>query len=513
MVSSSILRSKLVQKPYQLFHYHFLLEKDPYSTVSDLSFDTDPATSLAQFKNHHWTWKESLHYGFLASVIFFVYIIFPASFLVKTAILAAFVLCFVIPLTSQFFVHALPIFAWLALYFSCGKIPNEWKPAISVKVLPALETIMYGDNLSNVLATINTSTLDLLAWIPYGVIHFSAPFIVAFFIFLFAPPTSLRSFGFAFGYMNLLGVITQILFPAAPPWYKLLHELEPANYSMSGSPGGLGRIDKLFGVDMYTTAFSNSPVIFGAFPSLHSGCSVMDVLFLCWLFPKFRIVWWGYATWLWWSTMYLTHHYFIDLIGGAVLSLVVFEYTKYNHLPVVDSNKFCRWSYSQIVKIDMQAEDPLSTTVYSFNDIENQNQSHRSAFPTFIYNQQPQPEAYELSNVTTRSRQSSRSYVPTINTSATSLATPSVGYARSSSSLNLPLQEVDEVPTVVEEESEDTSSLENSATPSVFDEDHHLISSTTSTTSLDELESPVHDVRSTLLSNAAKLKASSYKSK
>ncbi|GME88050.1 unnamed protein product [[Candida] boidinii] len=149
-----------------------------------------------------------------------------------------------------------------------------------------METILYGDNLSELLAGYKATVLDVLAWFPYGIVHFALPFIVAVLIWLFAPPTSLRSFGFAFGYMNLIGVIIQNIFATAPPWYKILHGLEKANYSMKGSPGGLGRIDDLFGFDMYTTTFTNSPLIFGAFPSLHSACATMDALWLSYLFPK-----------------------------------------------------------------------------------------------------------------------------------------------------------------------------------------------------------------------------------
>lgn len=491
----SLLRMRAIQKPYQLFYQYFLSEKDPRSTLTNLSFDVNYATSIKKFKNHNWSINEIAHYSFLSSVILFVYIIFPASFLVKTSILLPFILCFLIPVTSQFFVHALPIFTWLALYFSCGKIPDTWKPAISVKVLPALETILYGDNLSNVLATFNNSVMDIIAWLPYGIVHFSAPFVVAFFIFLFAPPTSLRSFGFAFGYMNLLGVMTQLLFPAASPWYKNLYGLQPANYGMSGSPGGLGRIDELLGFDMYTTAFSNSPVIFGAFPSLHSGCAVMDVLFLSWLFPRFRIVWWGYATWLWWSTMYLTHHYFIDLIGGAALSFAVFQYTKYNHLPIVDHTKFCRWSYTQINKIDIQTIDPLSNNyVYISNDIELAMPLGRFDTPFRFQNASNSTlaapisaDTYEMAPIS-RSRQPSRSLVPTQGGASTSnLAVNLDGLSstgKSSSSLNLPLTEEENRP----EEFEDTSSLNNSGPPSVFDEEQAHISSTTSVTSLDEIE-------------------------
>lgn len=352
--------ASVIQVPVHLFQRYFLLEKLPGATVSDLDFDTRVTTTLQRIRHHRWLRGDVAHYTFLAAVNLFVFTVFPAPVLAKLVVLAFFALIFMIPLTLQFFFNALPILTWLALFFTCLKIPNSWKPLISVQVLPALETIVYGDNLSAVLATINNRVFDVMAWLPYGIIHFSVPFIVAALIFLFAPPTALRGYAFAFGYMNLVGVLIQLCFPAAPPWYKIRNGLEPANYSMQGSPGGLGRIDQLLGVDMYTTAFSNSPVIFGAFPSLHSGCAVMEVLFMCWVFPRARVLWWTYACWLWWLTMYLTHHYFIDLIGGAVLLLLVFMYTKYVHLPVMDQLKWCRWLYDSVTKINMVQEDPLT---------------------------------------------------------------------------------------------------------------------------------------------------------
>lgn len=342
----------------------------PGIEVTFLNWSTRIQDNIQHVKLRDWSRAEIFHYSFLFLVIIFVTVILPMNIFFKLVIFALFGLAFLMPITSQFFVNALPVFAWLALYFSAGKIPISWKPPISVKVLPAMETILYGDDLSNALAATTNTFLDIVAWIPYGMIHFSAPFVVAALIFLFGPPTLLRLFGFSFGYMNLFGVIIQLSFPAASPWYRNLYGLQPANYGMHGSPGGLGRIDALFGADMYTTAFSTSPVIFGAFPSLHAGCSVVDVLWLCWLFPGARVVWWGYALWLWWSTMYLTHHYFIDLIGGAILLFVVFEYTKYTHLPVIDRKKFCRWSYTLISAPNLSAIDPLSNNYVCSNDTE-----------------------------------------------------------------------------------------------------------------------------------------------
>ncbi|CCF57979.1 hypothetical protein KAFR_0D03310 [Kazachstania africana CBS 2517] len=345
----------------------FLSERPPNCHVADLETSFDPKITLRKLQRYKMSVADWCHYGFLGSVLLFVFITNPAPWFLKFLAYAFLGLLFIIPITSQFFFNALPILTWVALYFTSSSFPASSRPPITVKVLPAIETILYGDNLSDILATSTNPILDILAWIPYGVLHFSAPFFIAAVLFVFGPPTILQGFSFAFGYMNLFGVIIQNFFPAAPPWYKILYGLQSAHYGMHGSPGGLARIDKLLNINVYTQAFSNSSVIFGAFPSLHSGCSTIDALFLAYCFPRLTPLFIGYVCWLWWSTMYLTHHYFVDLIAGSVISYVVFQYTKYFHLPVVDVDLFCRWSYSSIEKYDMVRSDPLQV---DSNDVE-----------------------------------------------------------------------------------------------------------------------------------------------
>lgn len=118
--------------------------------------------------------------------------------------------------------------------------------------------------------------------------------------------------------MNLIGVSTQLLFPCSAPWYENLYGLAPANYSIPGSPAGLAAIDKLFGLPIYTPTFTGSPMVFGAFPSLHAGCGTTEALFMAFIFPRLRPFLIGYILWLWWATMYLQHHYAVDLVGGSL---------------------------------------------------------------------------------------------------------------------------------------------------------------------------------------------------
>lgn len=241
--------------------------------------------------------------------------------LFRLFIAAAYTLAVLVPLSAQFVIPATPIFSWLLLFYSSQFIPKTWRPHIWVSVLPTLESVLYGANISDILTRYTHWTLDIAAWIPYGVVHFAAPFMVAAAVFVFAPPGAVKFWGSAFGWLNVVGVSIQIIFPCAPPCeclatfslesisdprekgYELVHGLIPATYDMKGSPGGLARIDALFHGNGYTKTFTGAPVPFGAFPSLHAGCATMEALFLSHFFPQGRIFYWFYASWLYWSTM------------------------------------------------------------------------------------------------------------------------------------------------------------------------------------------------------------------
>jgi hypothetical protein len=124
--------------------------------------------------------------------------------------------------------------------------------------------------------------------------------------------------------MNITAVIIQIIFPCSPPWYENTYGLAPANYSISGDAAGLKAIDALFGVDLYTSTFHASPMVFGAFPSLHSGWATLETMFMGHLFPKLFPFYVFYTMWLWWSTMYFSHHYAVDLVAGSLRMYLCF---------------------------------------------------------------------------------------------------------------------------------------------------------------------------------------------
>ncbi|KND00005.1 uncharacterized protein SPPG_04352 [Spizellomyces punctatus DAOM BR117] len=265
----------------------------------------------------------------------------PLCSFVKTALLAV-----------------LPIGIWLLLFTCAQFIPSSWRPGISVDVLPALDELLFDNSLGLLsfsavlvaggwlvtgsqfstfllfvplvlralrdLAATPSTVADVLAFLPYGLLHYISPAVFAIWLWWHAGVKTAIVFAQAFGVQNSLGVITQLLFPTAAPWYNDLYGFAPATYSMPGNPGGLARVDKLFGTHMYESAFNNSPLVFGAMPSLHSGFAVLIMLFAIHFSRRLGGVLVIYMCWQWWATMYLRHHYMVDLFVGALYSTATY---------------------------------------------------------------------------------------------------------------------------------------------------------------------------------------------
>lgn len=334
------------------------------SSIASLETSLSPSDTLKSLRTHPWSIYDA-QYLFLAIVAIFSLSVSeaPGPF-AKTFVAGLLMTGLCLPITRQFLLPLLPTLTWLLLFSSCKYISGDYRPAIWVRVLPALENILYGANLSNILSAHKHVVLDLLAWLPYGVIHYVSPVIVSGCMFIWGPPGTLPIWARAFGYMNITAVLIQTVFPCSPPWYENTYGLAPANYSIAGDAAGLKAIDKLFGLDLYTSGFHASPVVFGAFPSLHSGWATLETLFMGHLFPKLFPVYVFYTMWLWWSTMYFSHHYAVDLVAGSLLAGICFFFGRAQFLPRPQPDKEFRWDYDYV-----EIGDPMDGAGYSMLDI------------------------------------------------------------------------------------------------------------------------------------------------
>ena len=317
-------------------------------SLTALNTTLNPLESIRYLGRRRWHLFDAQYFLF-AGLVLFSLAISPSAPLIKTAAVVAGVTLMLIPATGQFLIPGAGIWTYLIFFFLSKFIPMDWRPAVSVKVLPWLETVIFGTSLSHFFQEHTHPILDVLAWLPYGVAHFLLPAAVPLALFLFGAPGSTPTFARTFGWLSLIGVMIAIFMPTTPPWYEVLHGLEtPATYGMGGSPAGLARIDALFGADMYTTSFTTNPLPFGAFPSLHGGNAVLEALFLSHAFPRLRWPAFIYVCWIWWATMYLGHHYAVDLIGGGSIALVCFLIARRWYMPRAQFDKPTRWDYAYV---------------------------------------------------------------------------------------------------------------------------------------------------------------------
>jgi len=107
-----------------------------------------------------------------------------------------------------------------------------------------------------------------------------------------------------------MGYVLYVVFPAAPPRLVLAHEFTK---NLRGYPVGFSTLN--------AGAFALLPVDSrAAFPSLHTAAS-LAALACAWRFAR----WWSvillpFVIGLWASTIYLRHHYFVDLVAGWLLA-------------------------------------------------------------------------------------------------------------------------------------------------------------------------------------------------
>lgn len=336
------------------------------SSITSLKTSFSPLDTLKSLQGHQWTAYDGQYLFLIALGIFSLCAIESPGPLGKTVVSLALLTSLVVPITSQVMMPALPIITYLVFWFACGFIPSDWRPPIWVRVLPALENIFYGANLSNILSAHQNVFLDIMAWLPYGITHFGAPAVVTLVLFICGPPGLAPTFGRSIGYLGVMGALIQYAFPCSPPWYENIYGLAPAHYGIPGSPAGLQRIDELFGIDLYTSSFTASPVPFGAFPSLHAGFATLEALFMSHAFPRLRPLFVVYTLWLWWATMYLSHHYAIDLIGGGLLAALTFYFAKSRFVPRVQPDKTLRWDYDYVEYGN--ASEGYAYDLASFND-------------------------------------------------------------------------------------------------------------------------------------------------
>ena len=144
-------------------------------------------------------------------------------------------------------------------------------------------------------------------------------------------------FSLVFLLVNLIGFAIYYLHPAAPPWYLEEYGAE----FIPGTPGsvaGLGRFDDMTGLGIFEFLYTRNSNVFAAVPSLHSAYMFIAFIYSLrancswWLRGLFAFITLG----IWFTAVYASHHYLIDVLLGiaaALLAVGLFEYVFMNIRP------------------------------------------------------------------------------------------------------------------------------------------------------------------------------------
>lgn len=247
-----------------------------------------------------------------------------------------FVLFYFTAPTRRLLVALIPFIIFAISYDWMNIVPNYTVNPVDVEGVYNAEKDVFGINVNgerltpNEYFALHTFTfLDFLAglfylcWVPL-------PVIFGLYLYFRGETVPYLHFAIVFLFVNLIGFTIYYLHPAAPPWYVSLHGFE----AVPGTPGsvaGLGKFDDITGLGIFNGLYARNSNVFAAIPSLHSAYPLIAFVYslryrssLAW-----RIVLGMVSVGIWFTAVYTSHHYLIDVLGGigvALFGIAVFEF-------------------------------------------------------------------------------------------------------------------------------------------------------------------------------------------
>lgn len=162
-----------------------------------------------------------------------------------------------------------------------------------------------------------------LCWVP-------VPILFGLWLYFGGRVKPYLHFSLVFLLVNLIGFAGYYIHPAAPPWYVALHGFE-FQLGVPGDVAGLGAFDSMTGLGIFQGLYGRNANVFAAVPSLHSAYTLVALIYSL----RSRAPWWistllaVVTAGIWFTAVYTSHHYIIDVLLGiscALLGFVLFEY-------------------------------------------------------------------------------------------------------------------------------------------------------------------------------------------
>lgn len=264
----------------------------------------------------------------VAMGVFLVVMAWNGLLRVEHALVAALIVaCFATPASKRFAVLLMPM-ALIGLFYDVQKVFTLEIP-VHVSGPYLLEKALFGIatpdgkiTLNEVFLRWHNDVLDVVTAFPYLTYIFEA--LALFFYFFIRDRERCWRFGWVFFGVNLAGLLTNVLYPVAPPWYVTEHGFGPALRGAVGHPAAALRFDALTGTHVFATLYARESDAFGAMPSLHAAYPLIVALALNRKAPGERWLWrlaLMYCGLMAFAAVYLQHHYVIDVVAGLAYGL------------------------------------------------------------------------------------------------------------------------------------------------------------------------------------------------
>lgn len=274
----------------------------------------------------------------VVSIASFAYLLFSA-FLVdfksdQVVLVLLFNLLFYASAVTRKFITGFSIFVvyWI-IYDYMKAFPNYEYSAVHIADIYNFEKHLFGIHSQGKLLTPNeywrfngTTFLDILTGIFY-LCWIPVPMGFAVYLF-FTRKRQFLLFLLTFVLVNFVGFIVYYTFPAAPPWYVQYHGFT-FHQLTAGNTAGLVKFDAYFNVSIFKSIYAKGSNVFAAMPSLHSSYPMIVLYYgLKNKLGKANIFFGIVMIGIWFSAVYLSHHYIVDVLAGilcAVIGIALFN--------------------------------------------------------------------------------------------------------------------------------------------------------------------------------------------
>lgn len=213
---------------------------------------------------------------------------------------------------------------------------EDFGAGIHVTDILGLERTLFGGHLpTEVLQNLlhPASGVDLVAVgaTIFYFLHFPLPLAVGFFLWL-RRRRMYYDYVAALIVLSMVGFVTFLLLPVAPPWWAAQHGYVPGP---DGAPAivylkqqGFETLARFFGFEghyLYSyTIYDINPNQVAAFPSLHAGYPFLAFLFARRAFGRAGWAMLAYSACVWFSVVYLADHYVVDVVGGITYAAAAY---------------------------------------------------------------------------------------------------------------------------------------------------------------------------------------------